>query len=232
MQFQREISLITMKYLFAVLLFGILSGCGEESNVRTKTGSQIDEPDQILFKARIVITEDGSASAIIKANQVKIYEDSSYTSFEDSVNARFFKEDGNTGAIIEANFVKLYEENRYISFEDSVKIMLFDSNGKHSATLTSLTAEMWGLYESGDSLRAEGDVLIVSEEQNATLEAPAIRWIASEHKVYGEGLVIIRNEDGYEKGTGFQALDDLTEYEFTDSVSVEFHGKDIELFDR
>jgi hypothetical protein len=36
--------------------------------------------------------------------------------------------------------------------------------------------------------------------------------------IYGEGEVIIRTEEGYERGTGFVARDDLTEYEFTGPV--------------
>ena len=91
---------------------------------------------------------------------------------------------------------------------------------------------MWGLYESVDSLRARGNVVIVSDEENASMETEDIRWIASIHRIHADGLATIKTNQGFEQGTGFVANDDLSEFEFTGPVSGEFMGKEIQLFDR
>jgi len=180
-----------------LLLAGFAVSCGEEASVGVPTPSSGHEPDQILTDTRIIISENGKTTAILEAHIVKIFEDSSYT-----------------------------------SLEDSLTIFFYNREGEHTTTLTAQNGEVWGLYENVDSLRASGDVRIVSEERSAWLNAPGIRWIASAGRVIGDGLVRINSENGYEEGTGFEAKDDLSEYEFTGPVSGEVRGEDIKLMDR
>ena len=141
-------------------------------------------------------------------------------------------ENGITTGIIESKRVKVFEERNFTSLEDGVIINFFDKKGKQTTTLTADSGEVWGLYENVDSLKAKGDVLIVSEERNASMTGEAIRWQSSSHRVYGDGLVTITTENGFEQGTGFSANDDLTEYEFKGPVKGEIRGEEIELFDR
>ena len=143
----------------------------------------------------------------------------------------FISENGKTTAILESNVVKIYAggDSSYASLEDSIRISFFNNEGKHTSTLTALSGEIWGMYEDTDSLKAQGDVFVVSEERNASLKAPSIRWIASAQKIFGEGVVTIQSENGFEQGTGFIAKDDLTEYEFTGPVSGEVKGEDVKL---
>lgn len=186
--------------IFLLIFFVSLilcAACGEESYIQSKKSTTDVEPDQILIKPHIVISEDGITSAIIESHVVEVYEDSNFTSLKDSVVIHFFNKEG-----------------------------------EHTTTLTALYGKVWGLYETVDSLKAVGDVMIVSEEQNASLETEEIRWIASTHKVYSDGLVTINSSDGFEQGTGFVANDDLSEYEFTGPVSGEIRGEKIKLFDR
>ena len=148
------------------------------------------------------------------------------------VNTRIvITENSITTAIIESQKVKIFDDRNFTSLEDSVIIDFFNKEGEHVATLTALYGEVWGLNEKVDSLKARGDVVVVSEERNASMESDAIRWIATSRKIYGEGLVTITSENGFEQGTGFVANDDLTEYEFTGPVKGEVRGSDIEIFD-
>jgi len=135
-------------------------------------------------------------------------------------------ESGRTVAILEAQIVKVYEDSNYASLEDSVTVYFFDREGEHTTTLTASSGEIWGLYEKADSLKASGNAVVSSERNDAYLEAPAIRWIASLGMVYGEGTVRLNSENGYEEGTGFEAKDDLSEYRFRGPVSGEVRGKD------
>jgi len=141
-------------------------------------------------------------------------------------------ESGKTVAILEAQIVKVYEDSNYASLEDSVIVYFFSREGEHTTTLTASSGEIWGLYEKADSLKASGNVVVSSEKNDAYLEAPAIRWIASAGMVYGEGTVRLNSENGYEEGTGFEAKDDLSEYRFRGPVSGEVRGKDVKLDER
>ena len=137
-----------------------------------------------------------------------------------------------TSAVIDANSVKIYEEKDYASLEDSVVIFFYNNKGEHTTTLTAMKGGIWGVYDNADSLKASGDVVIRSEENNAFMEAPAIRWIAADSLVYGEGHVRLNSENGYEEGTGFEARDDLSEYRFRGPVSGEVRSDDVEIIDR
>ena len=183
--------------LIAVVLTMLAGSCTEETPPSMRGAERSSEPDQILRDTRMVLSEYGNTSAIIEANTVKIYEDSSYA-----------------------------------SLEDSVVIFFYNKKGEQTTKLTAMTGEIWGLYENTDSLKAAGDVVVRSEENNAYLEAPAIRWIVSVGRVFGEGLVRLNSENGFEQGTGFEAKDDLSEYEFKGPVSGEVHGEDVKLIDR
>ena len=185
-------------FLLLLILLSILCAvCSKKSSVRSEKTTTDVIPNQVLINPRIIITENGNTTAIIKSKIVKIFEDSNFTSLEDSVNINFF-----------------------------------NKAGEHTKTLTAHAGEVWGLYENVDSLKAKGNVLIVSVERDATMRTESIRWIASSHRVYGDGPVTITSEKGFEQGVGFVAKDDLSEYEFTGPVSGEFRGEDFRLIDR
>jgi len=133
-------------------------------------------------------------------------------------------EKGATAAVIEAGMVKLYEKQDFTSLEDSVTIRFFNKKGEHTTTMTAMRGEIWGVYDGADSLRASGNVVVRSEENEAFLQAPAIRWVAADSLVYGDGMVRLNSENGYEEGTGFEAKDDLSEYRFRGPVTGEVRG--------
>ena len=186
-------------YFLFLMLIILYVACGDESSIQSGKSSTDNEPDQILIKPHIFISENGMTSAILESNVVKIYE---------------------------------YEGYSYASLEDSIVISFFNKEGKHTTTLTAHYGEIWGLYENTDSLRVQGNVLLVSEERNASLKTESLHWIASISKVFADGLVTINSEDGYEQGTGFKASDDLSEYEFTGPVSGKIREEGFKLPDR
>jgi len=143
------------------------------------------------------------------------------------VEPRFIiSEAGITQAVIESKMVKVYEsrDTSYTSLDDSLVISFFDESGEHTSTLTADRGEIWGLYSEVDSLKATGNVHIRSKERNATLDADAVRWIAQTKRIYGEGIVTLQTDEGFERGVGFEAMDDLSEYRFRGSVEGEFRG--------
>ncbi len=183
--------------LMPLILVALSCEAGKEQ-VQTSVVRQREVvPDQVLYGTRITLTELGLTQAIIAANIVKIYEDSSYASLEDSVHIDFF-----------------------------------DEEGVHTSTLTADKGEIWGMYGEADSLRASGEVVIRSEEENALMEAPAIRWLTGEGTVYGVGTVKLTTENGFEQGVGFEAKDDLSEYRFRGPVSGEVRSEELNIIDR
>ena len=121
-------------------------------------------------------------------------------------------EKGVTSAIVSAKHVNVFEDRNYTVVNDSISIQFFNKEGKRASTLTARHGEVWGLYEQVDSLKATGDVVIVSDERNAKMETQDIRWIAATHKIFSDSKVRLSTEDAVEEGTGFEASDDLKTY--------------------
>ena len=121
-------------------------------------------------------------------------------------------ENGITSAIMAAKHVNVFEDENYTVIEDSIAIEFFDKEGVRVSTLTARNGEIWGLYEQVDSLKATGNVLIISEERKAKLETESIRWSAKTHMIYADGWVRLSTEDAVQEGEKFVATDDLKEY--------------------
>ncbi len=94
-------------------------------------------------------------------------------------------EKGITTAIVWAHRASVFEDRNYTVIEDSIAIEFFNKEGKRVSTLTAMSGEVWGLFRKVDSLKAAGNVVIVSEQRNAKMETPGILWLASIHKVFG-----------------------------------------------
>ena len=141
-------------------------------------------------------------------------------------------ENGMTSAIVEAESVSVYMDSNFTSVNGGIQIDFFNNKGNHTSTLTAQSGEVWGLYEEVDSLKATGDIVIVSTDKEKRMEtASSLYWISSIRKIYADGLVKLISEDAVEQGINFEANDDLSEYRM-DNVSGVFEGKDIKLPDR
>lgn len=138
-------------------------------------------------------------------------------------------ENGLTGAIVEAESVTVDIDANHTAIDGGMKIDFFDSDGIHTSTLTARKGEVWGLYESVDSLKATGDIVIVSADKMKRMETPSSLWWVSEGRmVYADGLVKLTTEDAVEQGINFVAKDDLSEYRM-DNVSGRFEGTDMDV---
>ncbi|MFC1606452.1 LPS export ABC transporter periplasmic protein LptC [Candidatus Latescibacterota bacterium] len=139
-------------------------------------------------------------------------------------------EGGKTSAVVEAERVDVYEDRSYTSAEDSIKIEFYNTDGDHVSTLTAQKAAVWGLYEHVDSLKATGNVVIISKERSAKMETPGLLWIASHHKVFAD-TVKLSTDDAVEEGIDFEASDDLRSYTMK-NVTGEIQGDDLEIPER
>ena len=147
------------------------------------------------------------------------------------INSRtIITDNGITSAILDANRVDVYENRNYTVIRDSIRIDFFNKDGKRVSTLTAKNGEVWGLYEKVDSLKATGNVVIVSEERNAKMETPEILWVASTHRIFAD-MVRLSTEDAVEEGVKFEATDDLKSYTMK-NVSGEVQGRDIAIPER
>jgi len=138
-------------------------------------------------------------------------------------------ESGMTSAIVEAESVSVYMDSNFTSVGGGISIDFFSKKGEHTSKLTAQKGEVWGLYDEVDSLKATGDIVIVSTDAEKRMEtASSMCWISSVRKIYADGLVKLISEDAVEQGIHFEAKDDLSEYRM-DNVSGVFEGKDIKL---
>jgi len=138
-------------------------------------------------------------------------------------------EHGITSAIVQAESVKVYTESDFTSVESGILIDFFNDDGEHTSTLTAQSGEVWGLYEEVDSLKAKGNVEIVSADKTKKMEtSSSFNWIPSIHKIYADGLVKLTTENAVEQGINFEANDDLSEYSM-DNVSGVLESDDIIL---
>jgi LPS export ABC transporter protein LptC len=140
-------------------------------------------------------------------------------------------EGGVTKAILESGTVEVWEDRNYTALKDSVRIRFFNEKGAQTSTLTSSSGEIWGLYEEVDSLHAAGDVLVRSFKRDVTLTSESLRWNRAAGLVYADDFAEIRTPQGYEQGYGFEAKDDLTEYQFRRQVRGEYHGAEQDTTD-
>lgn len=145
------------------------------------------------------------------------------------IEPRIVIADGNIiSSVISAQRIDIYEREDYAVLDDSVVVEFYNDRGDRTSTLNADQGQVWGLTSDNiHSLVATGNVQIESDDRNSSLDAPEIRWLAETNRIYGEGEVTIRTESGFERGTGFEANDDLTEYEFTGPVYGEFSGEEI-----
>jgi len=136
-------------------------------------------------------------------------------------------ENGLTGAVVEAESVSVELDKRYTAIGGGIKLDLYNKNGEHTSTLTAKHGDMWGLFEAVDSLKASGDVVVVSNDGTKRLEtASGLCWVAETRMVYADGLVKLTSEEAVEQGINFVAKDDLSEYRM-DNVSGRFEGTGI-----
>lgn len=140
-------------------------------------------------------------------------------------------ENGITTAIVWAHRASVYEDRNYTVMEDSIAIDFFNEEGEKISTLTAMSGEVWGLYEKVDSLRAEGEVVIISDERKAKMETPDIRWDAKTHMIYADGNVRLSTEDAVQTGVRFVATDDLKSYTMEDVTGV-IHSEEIAVPER
>jgi LPS export ABC transporter protein LptC len=138
-------------------------------------------------------------------------------------------ENGLTSAIVEAESVKVFSNTKISTFEGGIKMDIFNKQGKHVSTLTAKRGEVYGLYEKVDSLKAKGNVVVVSDERKSKLEtASSLVWILASKRIYADSLVKLTGENAVEQGINFTAKDDLSEYSM-ENVSGSFEGKDIKI---
>ncbi len=138
-------------------------------------------------------------------------------------------ENGITTAIVQAESVQVYMDTDLTSARGGVHIDFFNKKGEHISTLTADSGEVFGLYEKVDSLKAHGNVVIVSADKTKRMETGhSLIWISSSHVIYGERGKIVKlvTEGGVEQGINFVANDDLTEYSMG-KVSGVLAGSDI-----
>jgi len=138
-------------------------------------------------------------------------------------------EEGMTSAIVEADSIQVFLERNYTDIDGDMAIDFFNNRGEMTTKLTADSGEVWGLYEQVDSLRARGNVVVVSVDGENRMEtSSALTWNARTHLIYADGFVRLSTPDAVEEGIHFVAADDLSEYRM-DNVTGQYEGSGLSL---
>ena len=104
------------------------------------------------------------------------------------------------------------DSDQRTDFPEGMTIRVFDEAGTISSTLT---ANRGAILDGGETVLAEGDVVIVSAE-GERLETEELTWDKAAHELFTESFVTIRTQDEIIYGHGFEARDDLSRYTIRD----------------
>ena len=138
-------------------------------------------------------------------------------------------ENGITSAVVGAERVQVYMEEDFTAIDGGIVMEFFDKDGARTSILTAKHGGVWGLYDDVDSLKATGDVVIVSEDSTKRMEtASSLTWLSETRRIYADSLVRLVTESGVEQGINFEAAEDLSEYRM-DNVSGEIEGTDFNM---
>ena len=122
-------------------------------------------------------------------------------------------ENGMTSAVVEAESVSVWADSNLTSAHGGLKVDFYNKEGSHISTLTSQSGNVFGLYTQVDSIRADGDVVIVSNIKKTRMEtSSSLVWIAATRRIYSDSLVKLISQTAVEEGIKFSAKDDLSEY--------------------
>lgn len=122
-------------------------------------------------------------------------------------------ENGITSAVVQAESISVWADSNLTRAFGGLHVDFYNKKGEHISTMTSEKGEVFGLYTQVDSIRADGNVVIVSDEKKTRMEASSsLVWMASTRKIYSDSLVKLISESAVEQGIKFSAKDDLSEY--------------------
>jgi LPS export ABC transporter protein LptC len=128
-------------------------------------------------------------------------------------HARFVVMDkGLTSAIISADSVYVYTSAAISKAIGNLVVHFYNKEGNQYSVLTASKGIVFGKTDAIDSLRAEGDVVIVWKEKNARMETPFLRWIGSTRRIFADSTVVLTLNEALERGVGLEAPDDLKSY--------------------
>lgn len=145
------------------------------------------------------------------------------------VDARFVVlENGLTNAIVRADSVKVYQERSISIAEGNLRVDFFSREGEQISTLNAARGIVYGMTQDIDSLRAEGNVVVVWNERKARMETPFIRWIFATRRIFADSAVVLSVENAVERGVGLEAPDDLKSYTMR-QVSGTVTGQEIKI---
>ena len=129
------------------------------------------------------------------------------------VDARFVvTENGATSAVVNADSVMVFQQRMISIAEGNLRILFFSKEGVRISTLTAERGIVYGMTQAIDSLRAEGNVVVVWHERNARMDTPFIRWISSTRRIFADSTVALTVDNAVERGVGMEAPDDLKSY--------------------
>lgn len=124
-----------------------------------------------------------------------------------------FTEQGVKSAVIYAKYLAVYEKLD-LKKAKGVRVDFYDREGNHTSTLV---ADSGLIQEKKQSLKAIGNVVIVTEE-GIKLETHSLRWDPQKRKIVTDDFVKITKKKDMVQGYGLEADEELKHFVIKKSV--------------
>ncbi len=109
-------------------------------------------------------------------------------------------------------------------FPKSIHIQFYDALGNLESTLDANHAYF---FKEENKWRARGDVVVKNVLKKEQLNTEELFWLPTEHKIFTEKFVTIRQQGDVIYGEGMEANEDLSDFEIT-RVTGDFEVKENE----
>jgi|GEM_PF-1320292 hypothetical protein len=190
----------------------VLVGCTELPNgtappPETQSGARPD-PDQELWDSKIIWSDAGQVSAIIRAGHVRRFVGAKLVEMDEGVTVDLFKKDGSQAGVVTGTSGSLDERRRVARVMGEVRLNLF---GDAETGPTVLTADRVDADDINHTIVAKGSVSIANED-DVTLETEELKWDQDAGRLNADGRVKISSGGTVEEGIGLVANKDLSEW--------------------
>ncbi len=122
----------------------------------------------------------------------------------------FFVDSTFTKAILNADTAKIYNDRKETYLIGSVKVRFFDD--KHKGEVSVLTSDSAKIDDRTKDMLARGNVLVVSETRQTTIETSVLNWDNKNRKLYSTEYVKIVSPKETLEGYGFESDQTLSNY--------------------
>jgi len=184
----------------------VLAGCGDFGSEPDPPFNP-DAPAQTISRTRIIWSENGRKTAVIRALTLERRERDG-TVLKDSVQVDLYNAEERVEAIVTGRQGVIDEESRTARVDSGITVRFLGTQDYYATTLVAQRAHA---DDRTKQVIATGDVHI-SSKSGAALVTDQVVWDGNTQRFYAPGFVRLTNGTEVEEGTNLEANADLTQW--------------------